>query len=45
MHSDVMKATASSQRMRHLRQVMEHEGHLPALVAKARQEMPEPARG
>jgi hypothetical protein len=45
MHSDVMKATASPQRMRHLRQVMEHEGHLPALVAKARQEMPEPALG
>jgi hypothetical protein len=44
-HSDVMRRTASPQRMRHLRQVMEHEGHLPALSAKARAEMPESARG
>ncbi len=44
-HSEVMRRTASPQRMRHLRQVMEHEGHLPALSAKARAEMAEPARG
>lgn len=29
MHSEMMKATASPARMRHLRQVIEHEGHLP----------------
>ena len=45
VHSDVMRGTASPQRMRHLRQVMAHEGHLPALAAKARAEMAEPARG
>lgn len=45
MHSDVMRRTASPQRMRHLRQVMEHEAHLPALAAKARVEMAGPARG
>ncbi len=44
-HSDVMRRTASPDRMRHLRQVMEHEGHLAALSAKARSEMSEPARG
>lgn len=45
MHSDLMRATASPDRMQHLRQVMAHEAHLPALAAKARAEMPEPARG
>jgi hypothetical protein len=45
VHSDIMRATASPERWRHLRQPMEHEGHLPALVAKARAEMAEPARG
>ncbi len=44
-HSEIMRRTASPQRMTHLRQVMEHEGHLPALTAKARAEMAEPARG
>jgi hypothetical protein len=44
-HSDIMRRTASPERMRHLQQVIEHEGHLPALAAKARAEMPEPARG
>ena len=38
LHSDVMRTTASPERMRHLRQVMEHESHLPALAAKARAE-------
>ena len=45
MHSEIMRSTASPSRMRHLEQVMAHEGHLPALSAKARQEMAEPARG
>ncbi|CAN5817095.1 hypothetical protein BH10CHL1_BH10CHL1_26930 [soil metagenome] len=45
MHSDVMRKTASPARMIHLQQVMEHEGHLPALSAKARAEMPESSRG
>ena len=45
LHSDVMRDTASAQRMRHLKQVMEHEGHLPALAAQARATMVEPARG
>ncbi len=45
MHSDIMRNTASPSRMRHLEQVMAHESHLPALSAKARAEMAEPARG
>ena len=45
LHSDVMRRTASPQRMRHLRQVMEQEGDLPALAAKARAEMKESSRG
>jgi len=45
MHSDQMKATASPGRMRHLSQVMQHEGHLAALAAKARETTLEPARG
>jgi hypothetical protein len=45
LHSGIMRQTASPERMRHLRQVMEHEAHLPALAAKARAEMPEPSRG
>jgi hypothetical protein len=44
-HSDIMRNTASPQRMRHLEQVIAHEGHLPALAAKARAEMAETARG
>lgn len=44
-HSDIMRNSASPARMRHLRQVMAHEAHLPALAAKARREMAEPARG
>jgi hypothetical protein len=44
-HSEIMRDTASPQRMRHLHQVIEHEGHLPALAARARAEMAEPARG
>lgn len=45
VHSDRMRNTASPDRMRHLRQVIEHEGHLPALVAEAKRRMIEPARG
>ncbi len=45
VHSEIMRATASPDRMRHLRQPMAHEGHLPALVTKARREMDEAARG
>lgn len=45
MHSDVMRETASPRRMRHLRQVMQHEGRLPELAAKSRAEMAESARG
>jgi len=45
LHSDIMRGTASPQRMRHLRQVIEHERGLAALAAKARGMMGEPARG
>jgi hypothetical protein len=45
MHSDIMRGTASAQRMTHLQQVIEHEGHLPGLSAKARAEAAEPSRG
>ncbi len=45
MYSDIMRSTASSQRLVHLEQVMAHEGHLPALSAKARAEAAEPSRG
>jgi hypothetical protein len=45
MHSDLMKATATPGRMRHLQQVMNHEGHLAGLAKAARMVMAEPARG
>lgn len=44
-HSELMVQHATAQRMRHLRQVIEHEQHLPALAAQARASMSEPARG
>lgn len=44
-HSDVMKQTASPERMRHLEQVIANEDELPALVQKAKATMAEPARG
>jgi hypothetical protein len=44
-HSETMRNTASAERMRYLQQVIDHEGHLPALSAKARLTMSEPARG
>jgi hypothetical protein len=45
LHSETMRRTASPARMRHLEQVMAHEGGLPALAAMARAEMSEPSRG
>ena len=44
VHGPAMLATASAGRMSHLQQVIEYEGHLPELSARARQEMTEPAR-
>jgi hypothetical protein len=44
-HSEIMRETASAQRLRHLEQVIMCESDLPALVAKAKTEMLEPARG
>ncbi|MCK6472133.1 MAG: phytanoyl-CoA dioxygenase family protein [Planctomycetes bacterium] len=43
--SDLMKRTASPQRMRHLEQVLAHESALPGLAAQARREMAESSRG
>ena len=40
-----MIRTATPQRRRHLEQLLANCDHLPALSAKAREEMPEPARG
>jgi hypothetical protein len=45
LHSDLMRRTASPRRMRHLEQVIEHEGQLRERAAKARAQMREPARG
>ena len=44
-HSDVMRQTATPERMRHLAQVMENEDELPELVRLAKASMAEPARG
>ncbi|MBT3605676.1 MAG: hypothetical protein HN521_21645 [Candidatus Latescibacteria bacterium] len=45
VYGETMVATASSARMKHLEQVRAYDGHLAALAAKAREEMPEPSRG
>ncbi len=45
LHSDIMRSTGPPTRVRHLRQVMDNEDHLPALAAKARAEMAESSRG
>jgi hypothetical protein len=45
VHSPLMRSTASAERMRHLQQVINHEFALPALAAKCRETMAEPARG
>ena len=44
-HSEVMRRTASPERMRHLEQVIANEDELPALVEIAKAAMSEPARG
>ncbi len=44
-HGPIMRDTASPARQVHLQQVVENEGHLPALAAIARQTQSEPARG
>ena len=44
-YGQLMIDTAGPDRMRHLEQVLAHQAHLPALAAKARQEMLEPSRG
>ena len=44
-HSELMRRTASAERMRHLQQVIDHETELPAHAAKCRTTMLEPARG
>ena len=45
MYGETMVSSASERRMIHLAQGMEHDGHLAALAAKAREEMTEPSRG
>jgi hypothetical protein len=45
VYGDQMVKTASPQRMVHLEQRLANADHLPALVAKAKAEMAEPARG
>lgn len=45
IHSDVMRRTASPERLRHLEQIMANEGDLPELVLQAKAKMSEPARG
>ena len=44
-HSDVMRQSASPERMRHLEQVMANENELPELVRQAKETMAEPANG
>ena len=44
-YGEVMVRTAGPGRMRHLEQRMANDGHLAELTAKAREEMPESARG
>lgn len=43
-HSELMRSGASASRVRHLRQVIDNEGHLSALAAKAQAQMPQPDR-
>ena len=44
-HSELMRKGAGPERQRHLQQVIQHEHGLPALAAKCRETMAEPARG
>jgi hypothetical protein len=45
MYGETMVSTASPDRMQHLEQVLEHQGHLPGLSRLARETMPAPANG
>lgn len=45
LHSDIMRQTASPERMRHLEQVMDNEGRLAELSQQSRERMAEPSRG
>ena len=45
IYGEKMLATADTERMRHLEQVLANQDHLPALSAKARQEKAESSRG
>ena len=45
MYGETMLFTATPQRQKHLQQVIDNEGHLAALSAKARMASQEPARG
>ncbi|SPF07042.1 phytanoyl-CoA dioxygenase family protein [Streptomyces sp. MA5143a] len=44
-YGEAMLATAGPERMRHLRQILDNQDHLPSLVARCRQEMSGPAQG
>lgn len=44
-YGPAMIRTATPSRMRHLEQVMANDDHLPELVRKAKETMPEPSRG
>ncbi|MBI3920426.1 MAG: phytanoyl-CoA dioxygenase family protein [Armatimonadetes bacterium] len=44
-YGEAMMCTATPERQRHLRQIMENDGHLAELTRKAREAMPEPSRG
>jgi hypothetical protein len=45
MHSDAMRDTGPPERVRHLQQVIENEGHLPELVRRERKKRDQPVRG
>lgn len=45
VYGEAMVSTAGPARMHHLEQVMANDGHLAELSRKARETMPEPARG
>jgi hypothetical protein len=44
-YGETMMQTAGPERLRHIEQIMNNDGHLAALAQKARETMPEPARG
>lgn len=45
VYGEAMVRTANAERMRHLEQVMAHDGHLAELSSEARRRQPEPSRG